>query len=122
MLQLIFEDWKHLLLHLQRFVMPELCISKLYDNLSRHIILPAFGNIFQIIINLSIRPLAFVIFFKAIVKFLIICFFQIIKNIISADKYVYVVPTIFRAFVLAEIMLARSRHFFRGGKSMLLVG
>ena len=102
--------------------MPELCISKLDDKLSCHIVLSTFGNVFQIIINLSICPLAFVIFFKASVKFLMICFFQIIKNIISADKYVNIVPTIFRTFILAEIMLARSRHFFRGGKSMLLVG
>lgn len=51
-----------------------------------------------------------------------IYFFQIIKNVISADKYEDIVPAILRTFVLAEIMLARSRHFFRGGKTMLLVG
>ena len=86
-LQLLFEDRKHPLLYLQRLVMPELGIPELDDMLGCHIVLSAFGNIFQIIVDLSIGALALVVFFKASIKFLMICVFQIIKNVISADKY-----------------------------------
>ena len=45
-----------------------------------------------------------------------------IKNIISADKDMYIVLAIIFTFILAEIMLARCRYFFCSGKSMILVG
>ena len=90
---------------------PELLIPTLKDNFNCHILIQI-GYMFKVILYPSVSPLLLlIILLYRFVKFLMIDIFHILIQIFRSPQKQNIVGTVFRRFILSQIVFCYSKQF-----------